>query len=123
MQTHHTKPIAGAAAVSLLVGLSGTVWAQSEPVAMEEIVIIGVRGSLARSLEQKRDAVGVVDAITSEDIGEFPDLNISESLQRIPGVTITRNLGEGEQVSIRGLAPQFTGVLINGMLGIQMSLT
>lgn len=115
MKTHHTKPIAGAAAVSLLAGLSGTVWAQSEPVAMEEIVIIGVRGSLARSLEQKRDAVGVVDAITSEDIGEFPDLNISESLQRIPGVTITRNLGEGEQVSIRGLAPQFTGVLINGM--------
>jgi TonB-dependent receptor len=82
---------------------------------IEEIVVKGVRNSLARALDQKRESTGVVDAIAAQDVGEFPDLNISESLQRIPGVTITRNLGEGEQVSVRGLAPQFTGVTINGM--------
>jgi TonB-dependent receptor len=89
--------------------------AQDAPDVMEEIVVKGVRSSLARALDQKRQSTGVYDAIVAKDIGEFPDLNISESLQRIPGVTITRNLGEGEQVSVRGLAPQFTGVLINGM--------
>jgi len=89
--------------------------AQEAEGAIEEIVVKGVRGSFARSLDQKRASTGVYDAIVAEDIGEFPDLNISESLQRIPGVSITRNLGEGEQVSVRGLAPQFTGVLINGM--------
>ena len=81
---------------------------------LEEVVVTGVRGSLARSLEQKRHADGVVDGITAEDIGDFPDLNISESLQRITGVTINRVLGEGQQVSVRGLAPEFTRVTING---------
>ena len=81
---------------------------------LEEVVVKGVRGSLARSLEQKRYSDGVVDGITSEDIGDFPDLNISESLQRITGVTINRVLGEGQQVSVRGLAPEFTRVTING---------
>ena len=108
----------GLVAVSLIAGGSGErVLAQdsSDGNELEEIVVLGIRASLARSLDQKRNAIGVIGAINSEDIGEFPDLNISESLQRIPGVTITRNLGEGEQVSIRGLAPKFTGVLINGM--------
>lgn len=89
--------------------------AQDAENVVEEIIVTGVRASYARSLDQKRAATSIYDAIVAEDIGEFPDLNISESLQRIPGVSITRNLGEGEQVSVRGLAPQFTGVLINGM--------
>lgn len=81
---------------------------------VEEIVVTGVRGSLAKSLNQKRNAAGVVDSIAAEDIADFPDLNISESLQRITGVSIVRVLGEGQQVSVRGLAPQFTRVTING---------
>ena len=100
----------------LAIALPHAAKAQSgDEAELEEIVVTGVRASLARSLDQKRIAAGIVDAMNAEDLGEFPDLNISESLQRIPGVTITRNLGEGEQVSIRGLAPKFTGVLINGM--------
>lgn len=95
--------------------LVGSPAAAQDDSAIDEIVVKGVRASLARSLDQKREATGIYDSIVAKDIGEFPDLNISESLQRIPGVTITRNLGEGEQVSVRGLAPQFTGVLINGM--------
>ena len=117
MNTNRVTLFASAFAVALLgIALPDVAKAQSgDEAAMEEIVVSGVRASFARSLDQKRNATGVVDAISAEDIGEFPDLNISESLQRIPGVTITRNLGEGEQVSIRGLAPKFTGVLINGM--------
>src|SRR5690606_4874622 len=95
--------------------LVGSPAAAQDDSAIDEIVVKGVRASLARSLDQKREATGIYDSIVAKDIGEFPDLNISESLQRIPGVTITRNLGEGEQVSVRGLAPQLTGMLINEM--------
>ncbi|MGC6422627.1 MAG: TonB-dependent receptor, partial [Flavobacteriaceae bacterium] len=81
---------------------------------LDEVVLTGVRRSLAKALVQKRTAVGVVDGIAAEDIADFPDLNISESLQRITGVSINRQLGEGQQVSVRGLAPEFTRVTING---------
>ena len=98
-------------------GVSGAVGQESSaPPArsLEEIVVTGVRASLSKALDQKRSAVGVVDSIAAEDIADFPDLNISESLQRITGVSINRVLGEGQQVSVRGLAPQFTRVTING---------
>jgi TonB-dependent receptor len=81
---------------------------------IEEIYVTGIRASLAKSLDMKRDAVGVIDAISAEDIADFPDLNISESLQRITGVTINRTGGEGQRVTVRGLAPQFTRVTVNG---------
>lgn len=83
-----------------------------------DIVVTGFRGSLQRSLTVKRNATGITDAITAEDIGKFPDLNISESLQRIPGVTLDRNsFGEGQQINLRGLGPTFTLVEINGVAG------
>ena len=85
----------------------------SEPV-LEEVVVTGVRASLARSLELKRAANGVVDGITAEDITDFPDLNVSESLARVSGVTINRTLGEGNRVTVRGLNPEFTRITING---------
>lgn len=85
---------------------------------VEKIEVTGIRGSLNRALAQKREAIGVVDAISAEDLGKFPDLNISESLQRIPGVTLNRNSnGEGQAINLRGLGPQFTRVEINGMSG------
>ncbi len=84
----------------------------------EEIVVTGFRGSLERSLEIKRNASGISDAITAEDIGKFPDLNISESLQRIPGVTLDRtSTGEGRAINLRGLGPEFTLVEVNGLTG------
>ncbi|ASD67251.1 TonB-dependent receptor [Pseudoalteromonas piscicida] len=86
--------------------------------SIEKIEVKGFRGSLNRSLAQKRWAVGVIDAISAEDLGKFPDLNISESLQRVPGVTLNRNSnGEGQAINLRGLGPQFTRVEINGMSG------
>ena len=81
---------------------------------IEEVVVTGIRGSLRQSLDMKRDADNIMDALVAEDIGKFPDQNLAESLQRISGVAIDRMRGEGAQVSIRGLGPQFTRVLVNG---------
>ena len=81
---------------------------------IEEVVVTGIRGSLRQSLDMKRDADNVMDALVAEDIGKFPDQNLAESLQRISGVAIDRMRGEGAAVSIRGLGPQFTRVLVNG---------
>lgn len=94
-------------------GAPGTEAAQAD-----EILVTGFRSSLEKSLEIKREATGISDAITAEDIGKFPDLNISESLQRIPGVTLNRNsFGEGQQINLRGLGPEFTLVEVNGVSG------
>src|SRR5688572_7408094 len=92
-------------------------WAQATPSqeSLEEIVVTGFRQSLSVALDEKRDATGAIDAIVAEDIADFPDLNIAESIQRVPGVSIARDGGEGRQVSVRGLGPQFTRVRINGM--------
>jgi len=82
---------------------------------LDAVVVTGFRGSLEKALDKKRSEVGVVDAIVAEDIADFPDLNLAESLQRIPGVSIARDAGEGRQISVRGLDSQFTRVRINGM--------
>jgi TonB-dependent receptor len=81
---------------------------------IEEVVVTGLRGSLKASMETKRDAVGVVDAINAEDIGKFPDTNLSEALQRITGVSIDRRNGEGATVTARGFGPEFNMVTLNG---------
>lgn len=82
---------------------------------LQEIVVTGVRGSITRALQVKEASVGVVDVITAEDIGKFSDNNLSEALQRIPGVTIDRSeLGEGAQINLRGLGPAFSRTEING---------
>lgn len=80
----------------------------------EEIVVTGIRASLNRARDIKRNAQGVVDAISAEDIGKFPDTNLAESLQRITGVSIDRSIGEGSTVTVRGFGPEFNLVLLNG---------
>ncbi|HTF97138.1 MAG TPA: TonB-dependent receptor [Cellvibrio sp.] len=81
---------------------------------VEELMVTGIRGSLQRSMDVKRASGGVVDAISSEDIGKFPDTNLAESLQRITGVSIDRSGGEGQLITVRGFGPEFNTVLING---------
>ena len=90
---------------------SGTV-----PGAPDEIVVNGLRGSLQRNLDIKRSSVGVVDAISAEDIGKFPDSNVAASLQRLPGVSIQRNGDRGEPtgVSVRGFGGDFVATLYDG---------
>ncbi len=89
--------------------------AQSTPTDLDTVTVTGFRGALEKALDKKRSEIGVVDAIVAEDIADFPDLNLAESLQRIPGVSIARDAGEGRQISVRGLDSQFTRVRINGM--------
>ena len=81
---------------------------------LDTVVVTGIRNSLNQSMEIKRDAAGVVDAISAEDIGKFPDTNLAESLQRITGISIERRDGEGAQVTARGFGPQFNMVTLNG---------
>lgn len=88
---------------------------------LEEVVVTGFRSSLESALDQKREATGSVDAIVADDIASFPDMNLAESLQRIPGVAISRVGGEGRQISVRGLGPEFTRVRINGMEAMSSS--
>jgi len=83
-----------------------------------DIVVTGFRESLNSALNIKRNNTAAIDAIKAEDIAEFPDLNLAESLQRIPGVAISRVNGEGRNISVRGLGPEYTRVRINGMEAI-----
>jgi iron complex outermembrane receptor protein len=83
--------------------------------AVGEVVVTGFRNSLAKAINLKRQSTSEIDTILAEDIGKFPDLNLAESLQRIPGVAITREGGEGRQITVRGLGPQYTRTTINGM--------
>lgn len=78
------------------------------------IVVTGYRQSIEQSLRQKREANAFVDVITAEDIGKFPDKNVADSLQRVPGVIIERDGGEGSRVSIRGLSSDLTLTQLNG---------
>lgn len=102
---------------SALLSVTAPVSAQdrdSQTKTLEEIVVTGIRSSLQNSLDVKRNAKSTVDAVSSEDIGKLPDENIAEALQRISGISIERDAGEGTAVSIRGLPTDFTAVTING---------
>ncbi len=80
----------------------------------EVIEVRGIIGALDRAIDAKREANGVIDSISAENIGKFPDSNLAESLQRITGVSIDRLGGEGQLITVRGFGPQFNTVLING---------
>lgn len=82
--------------------------------SVEEVIVTGVRAALISAMETKREASGVVDAISAEDVGKFPDTNMAESLQRIPGVSIDREGGEGKYVTVRGFGAGFNVTTLNG---------
>ena len=116
----------GALAIALL--LPATVAAQTAPAtpasttpelasedAGQDIVVTGFRQSLQAALNVKKNSVAAVDSIVAEDIAKFPDQNLAESLQRIPGISIQRDGGEGRAITVRGLGAQFTRVRVNGM--------
>jgi TonB-dependent receptor len=103
---------------SAAIGSATTAQAQNAPAAGDEeteaIIVTGVRASLDRSIDLKRLSSGVVDGISAEDIGKFPDTNLAESLQRITGVSIDRVNGEGSKVTVRGFGPGYNLVTLNG---------
>ncbi|WP_045858297.1 TonB-dependent receptor [Teredinibacter purpureus] len=81
---------------------------------IEEVFVTGMRASLEAAMDIKRNAAGVVDAISAEDIGKFPDSNLAESLQRITGVSISRVNGEGAEITVRGFGGEYNMVTLNG---------
>jgi TonB-dependent receptor len=102
---------------SMLVSaaLFAPVHAQQEASNIETVTVTGYAESLQLATDAKRNSTGFTDSIFAEDIGKFPDTDIAESLNRIPGVTINREIdGEGVNVSIRGLGTNFTRVTLNG---------
>lgn len=89
--------------------------AQPQQQQLETVVVTGIRASLESALNAKRQDKGIVDVIKAEDIAKFPDTNLAESLQRVPGVVIDRDAGEGRNITVRGLGADFTRVRINGI--------
>ena len=119
MKKSNFKKTQLATAMSLLIGSAVAMpsYAQEAEASADDVEVIqvkGIRGSLARSMDMKREASGVVDAISAEDMGKFPDTNLAESLQRITGVTVSRSNGEGSQITVRGFGPEFNLVTLNG---------
>ncbi len=94
---------------------AGTDAQAAKDAAPTEVVITGFRKSLADARKIKKDSAIEKDAIVAEDMAKFPELNLAESLQRLPGVQITREAGEGRRISLRGLGPDFARVQLNGM--------
>jgi iron complex outermembrane receptor protein len=116
-------PAAGAGLVAQ-VSANQTVPAPTTGAAtLQEIVVTGIRGSLERALQIKKMSLGVVDAISAEDIGQFPDSSIGEAMERIPGISVSRGnslsetnstIGNATGVTVRGFGPQFSETLIDG---------
>ncbi len=107
--------------IKLLLSVATTLAWSAPAIAQEaptdggdEIVVTGIRASLQASQALKRNSDQIVDAISAEDVGKFPDSNIAESLQRITGVSIDRSGGDGQFITVRGLGPEFNNVLVNG---------
>jgi iron complex outermembrane receptor protein len=121
MITTNFKKSKIAATITMLVGtaFSSPIFAEEakdseKDTAIEVIQVTGIMSSLSRSMEIKRNSSGVVDVISAEDMGKFPDTNLAESLQRITGVTVSRSNGEGSQVTVRGFGPEFNLITLNG---------
>ncbi|WP_443749885.1 TonB-dependent receptor [Asticcacaulis solisilvae] len=102
-----------------LVTMAAPVFAQTAPAAKADsdvVVVTGLRGSLQRAMNIKKNADGVVDGISAEDVGKYPDTNLADSLQRVPGVSINRVNGEGEQLTVRGFGPGYNSTTVDGRI-------
>uniref|UniRef100_UPI0026130F29 TonB-dependent receptor n=1 Tax=uncultured Sphingobium sp. TaxID=316087 RepID=UPI0026130F29 len=103
---------------TMMIGASAAAQEQAEQQGTADIVVTGFRASLDSALGMKRQEAAAIDSIVAEDIGKFPDSNLAESMQRVPGVALARgDGGEGRNISVRGLGAGFTRVRINGMEG------
>jgi len=122
LQTRHRLiSLAVASACATLVGQAyaqeannAAATSGADPTSQNTVVVTGIRASMASTLNLKRNSDGFVDGIAADDIGKFPDTNLAEALQRISGVSIDRNRGEGALVTVRGVGPDLNLVLLNG---------
>ena len=114
----NARYLLASASIGTLLFAASAAHAQTAPAAdaaaESEIVVTGIRGSLREAIDAKRDLSVIADVVTAEDVGKFPDKNVAEALQRVPGIVVNREFGEGERVSLRGTAPNLTKTLLNG---------
>jgi len=103
-----------AAVPGVALAQQATTNSSADATTLDAVTVTGYRYAIEKSLEQKRDANAVVEVITAEDVGKFPDKNVADALQRVPGVIITRDGGEGKNVSVRGLSSELTLTELNG---------
>jgi TonB-dependent receptor len=109
------KKVLSSSVALAMVGSTMPALAQDEGLEIEEVIVEGgIRASLKKSMDIKRDTAGVADAISAEDMGKFPDTNLAEALQRVTGVSINRERGEGSKVTVRGFGPEYNMVTLNG---------
>lgn len=105
-----------ASAIALVLGVVAAAPAHAqEAESLETVTVTGFRATLHEAQQIKRKAVNEVESIVAEDIGKMPDLNLAESIQRLPGVSMTREGGEGRNIALRGFSPDFTRTTLNGM--------
>lgn len=114
MRTFKIKPLVCAIALATPV-FTPYAMAQDDAMLEEIVVTASYAESLAKALDVKRNSTNMVDSVMAEDIADFPDQNLAESLQRIPGVSIDRDDGEGRSITVRGLGSTYTNIQINGM--------
>jgi len=123
MKTWRIALFGAASAGSLLLALAGSASAQTAPAQdpqsgeateVDEVVVTGYRQSLRSALSVRRNSTNLVDSIVADDIGKLPDVNVAEALQRVPGVTVGRDAGEGRTISVRGLGGNFNVTTLNG---------
>ena len=133
MQSNQSKcgrrtALTAGVSVIALVGLAFPAFAQDagakKTETLNELVVTGIQGSLQKSMIIKKESLGVVDAISSEDIGKFPDSNLAAALQRIPGVSVSRgtssvggvptSTGDATEITVRGFGPSFNTTLYDG---------
>lgn len=123
--------LGGASVVAMGVVTTSAMAQDAAPASdnqVETVVVTGIRGSLQRNLDIKRDAVGLIDAITAEDIGKFPDTNLASAMMRIPGVSVSRgasamggtgstsSTGNASEITVRGFGPTFNQTLFDGRM-------
>ncbi|MEJ2417630.1 MAG: TonB-dependent receptor [Exilibacterium sp.] len=106
--------LAAAVLAAISSGAMGEASTKQDSPMIEEVSVVGIRKSLQAASDLKRNSSVIQDSIVVEDIGKFPDQNVAESLQRISGVSIDRDRGEGSKITVRGFGPAFNVVKLNG---------
>ena len=113
--------VPAAASVTLAVALSAVAPAYSQTATskdepeLQEVLVTGFRAAIESAIETKRESTTMVDVIKADDIASFPDANLAEAVQRIPGVSIDRDSGEGRSITVRGLGGDFVRTMLNGV--------
>lgn len=111
------QALLGAASLISMMAMAPSIYAQDAQVdePVDEVVVTGIRQSLRNALDEKRNAKNIIDGISAEDIGKSSDQNIAEALQRVTGVSINRENGEGTTVTVRGVNADLNNVTLNGV--------